>query len=347
MDKLPLPPGSVNISNLADWMELQALLADDNNASLEDLRGALNPQDGDEYGKEIDPSDEEEIETGDELAESSAAVISDPHESEDVLDEKLNEVYAELLNRSKSAGEEAYPFTFEQNTILLKEDQWQTKFAVYIFCLITSWLRLNTTKWLKYRDRQLPSLENLFQLIGVITTEGFLGHDGTALWFGFPREDGSGFLPALKDFCKEFKEGIVVDAFPDGFDEDAKDDGVDVIGWRHSPDGLPGKLLLVAQCGSGNDWKDKSKIDWNDCFLRCWFKGDSPVSQAIVAMIIPFRLYHKSLPGHWRRKTLKYGLIFDRCRVAHYSSKASGRGRDLTNIKKWNAHFLKVIATYS
>ena len=102
---LPIPPPATDPIILADWLELQALLADDKNASFSDLRRELV--------RMGIPEDEE-------------------------IDEEIfvDDAFSELEDRS-AACTESYPFEIGNSILQAQENL--TPYWAYIFCLFISW----------------------------------------------------------------------------------------------------------------------------------------------------------------------------------------------------------------
>ncbi len=109
---VPLPPDARNPIDLADWLELSVLEADDRNASTGDLTSALTILSGD-----IDS---------------------------DAAEELSLQVMREIEHRVKSAGE-AYPFNIRDVRILELKGGW-TDYVAYVFCLCLSFFGWRPTK---------------------------------------------------------------------------------------------------------------------------------------------------------------------------------------------------------
>lgn len=69
---------------------------------------------------------------------------------------------------------------------------------------------------------------------------------------------------------------------------EVKDDGVDVIAWADRPDGMPGKIYLLGQVASGEDWPNKSILSKISAFHSVWFSNPRPASTPIPSMFMPF-----------------------------------------------------------
>lgn len=137
-------------------------------------------------------------------------------------------------------------------------------------------------------------------------------------------------MPALRDAFQRFGAGQVRAEVPEGLPRDLKDGGIDVIAWRDHPDEMPGKVYMLGQCASGQNWQQKSIKEYIEQ-LHSWFT-DRPAVHSIPAMFIPFT-FHRDM-GEVRTGTFsqavrnafwfqesRFGIIFDRLRIAHFAER--------------------------
>ena len=92
---------------------------------------------------------------------------------------------------------------------------------------------------------------------------------------------------------------------------------------------MPGKLYLLGQCASDVNWRTKSVVDRIEPF-HGWF-SELPARHCLPSMFIPFTL-HRDLPddpattfdemlaNRFLRDEMRYGIVFDRLRIAHFAS---------------------------
>jgi hypothetical protein len=298
-----LIPPSLNskVSVLADWMELQALSSPNKLATESDLLAISH----------ID----------DELDEENDAIETDAR-----VEELIDEIFSELVRRMDTSGKQ-YPFDInESGTILTLEKNCSDGQYAYLFCLLVSEWRRRQIVPEQVFTPIVKSVEDLFQICSTIAAAGLL--NGCAISFGFPRPDRSGFLEALKRTFEEgMREGRVVPIAEPGIESRTKDGGIDIIAWRHFPDGLPGKLHLLGQCASGNNYPEKSVGSFLKSFFGDWFVCP-PGSQVLEAIFIPFmleegynRLKSESIiearHGRYLSIARTMGIIVDRCRMAY------------------------------
>jgi hypothetical protein len=177
---------------------------------------------------------------------------------------------------------------------------------------------------------------------------------GVAVSFGWPRPDDATFLAALQRTYALFGDGLPHAVPRPAAPDQVKDDGIDVIAWQPSPDGLPGTAYLLGQSASGDNWKDKSVKTDSEMFHEYWFER-RPGSRHQDAMFMPFCLEPKK-PGEdttaqevlvdlMQRLMSKFGLVFYRYRMASFSARGlavhqTGRAvvervEDLPRVETW------------
>lgn len=256
----------------ADWLELSATLSADGNSSRGDLEGALR--------------------------------LSAYFDSQQAIENRCNDVFLELADRSSSAGA-AYPFSV--NASLLDAKGEVKDYLAYFFCLCLSY-----AGWSKKKG-QGQAAARMFEELSCIAAQSYVG--GETARFASPRRGGISGLP------KSFKQAIAALAaqmaegggYRDRPPRSTKDDALDVVAWRHFADRLPGKLVLVGQCASGDDWADKLN-DLNPVAFTDEWMIQPIISPMLRAMFIP----HRVRRDKWEHCCRRAGLIFDRCRLAHW-----------------------------
>ncbi len=303
-------------SILADWIELRALVS--TTASCADivrLQGRLSDS---EHATSRDPLTNEDLE--EEILETNSSDLADA-------------VFSELEFRSSLLGD-AFPFVLN-----VRPGAWSIRFVAsrlsdagaraYLFCLLVSGLRDGRLPTSKVKE-PLEDFARLFQDLAQCTAVIFLGGQGTS--FGWPRPDRSGFLDAVNRFASDFQVGEAKKSPPPSSSRQEKDEGIDVIAWRSFADGRAGKLLMLGQVASGNNWQEKSvKVD-AERFLVDWF-STKPAHHFIPAMFIACPQYHAFSPvkevvydeavrDRCRRNELNLGLVFDRLRIVETVQKA-------------------------
>jgi hypothetical protein len=300
------PDPAASRSCLADWLELRALFIK-NGAGEADIASLLRLSSDDHRDRE---SDETGIIVEDEILEGD-------------LEATLERIFTEISSRARTLGNE-YPFNFERHTshLTVKEDL-TTPHWVYLFLLLLS----------GEGDKLLPNSEKLnglirdgrtlFHACASIGVAGLLRNANT-IWFGWPRNDHSSFLPALANLCEKLGCGKAKAQIPAGLPKAAKDDYIDVVGWRAFRDKRNGNLLVLCQAATGRNWDDKSVTNHIDAF-KDWFEI-VPYGQATGSIAIPFPAHHDvcehpaegfevACHNSLNRAHKRLGVLIDRMRI--------------------------------
>jgi hypothetical protein len=287
---------------LADWVELSAVRSRDGRIGFSTLLSSYT------FSEE-----EQSDDIGTQDADDEALQIAVQHEIE---------------SRRKIIGP-GYPFCVGANGGFIQAAAEPTLVgAIYLFCLFLSHAYDRTI----IPKALAPVIDNtardLFQACATVAAAGYV--EGVAMSFGWPRPAGEAFLEALRRIYALFGDGTPVAEPRPAAPTEVKDDGVDVIAWKPSPDGLPGTQYLLGQVASGENWVDKSIAADAEMFHRYWFHPQ-PATPHQNAMFMPFCLEPKGqnqdvaaqelLVDHMQRLTHKYGVIFYRYRIASYAAK--------------------------
>ncbi len=300
---LELPSEIKDPIKLADWLELIALVAHDNNASYGDLSSELRRSGAYEIN-------EENLE-------------DDGFFQDERIDEMCGEVFDELNHRAKSA-EHSYPFEVDGSVLELKSKSTWEDYAAYVFCLCLSYFGSPGGE-----GTNIP--RRLFEDMSKFAAQKFVG--GDAVKMSPPREElPSSFSDAINELCIRIGEG-------DGYKEQEdsplrpQDDRVDIVAWRHFPDNLPSKLILFGQCASNKHWAGwRSKLsDLDpDAFCDLWM-----LSRLTTTPLKSFFVPHRINGGRWTYAAKYAGILFDRCRIsfwAHGVSDFQGHSEWVQNV---------------
>ncbi|MEI7868403.1 MAG: hypothetical protein WCI11_10955 [Candidatus Methylumidiphilus sp.] len=255
----PLPVGST-IDVIADWLEFDILCSNYGNTSVSDIA-----RNWDVLKNTEDTDFENEETTADCFVET---------------------LLVEIRNRMRILGE-SYPFDFSSTgeSLALKENLTDDCY-IYLFCLIISHVREGEVLTGRYTPPINNYVRDLFQICATLAASGAIG--GNAYSFGFPRPDHTKFLVALHEVYSAFGEGLAVNAIPQGAPPAVKDDGIDIIAWADRPDGMAGKIYMLGQVASGEDWPNKSVKGKTETFHNVWFSNPRPASMPIPSMFMPF-----------------------------------------------------------
>jgi len=319
MPALPSPSATDNPESLADWLELNALQAADQNSSLQDLTqvirrtGTVEELDSDEDDSEDDTDDH----FPDRGAEQSQRVSED--------------AFSEIEDRFSSCGgeEKAYPYTVQGQYIELRK---KPEESIYLFLLLLSQFG---------KDAGPPGIDaaSLFEKVCIEAARSYFGVLNLGVegyHFGAPRRSTpKKFADALNEMCARMGEGVGCRLERPRV-EDQKDAKLDLVVWRHFPDNRAGKLIGFGQCATGNNWREKISELQPGAFCKLWMKDVLAVDPVRI-FFVPFRI-EKS---RWLEAVLYGGIIFDRCRIAFHTHDIDTD--TLRDCGKWTKYVLKKV----
>lgn len=241
---------------------------------------AVASTEGEDHGFDEDDVDEE---TEVEIAESG-------------LENELDAVAYELGFRSDALGD-MYPFKYVtlpsghfSLTLAMAEENHAHQ--MYIFMLLISAAR---DKRISLPGEGLvPFMSQAGMLFHMCASIGVAGlmHSGRTFWFGFPRPDNSNFLKALQNLSKDLVFPKPKARIPIGMSAQAKDEEIDIVGWRPFVDNRIGGLVVVCQAASGNNWDAKSIVSAIPKFTNTFF-NQGPYGYGVGAMAMPFMAHHR------------------------------------------------------
>lgn len=292
---VPSPAADDARVNLADWVEIKALLSADRNVSREDLVRTL---------------------------------IRAHSLSEENARSTAGDVFRELADRSVSCSRAQssrvaqYPFSLDKTNTLLSIQKGYFRYPdyglVYLFLLAITRANMDA------RSRVLDGIDptKTFERLCADVLGTFWGgssDDSGALVFGTARKKKTHthkFQSNLENLCQRIGEGVGwrEDALPPG----AGDGKLDVVAWRKFPDARPGGLIGFAQCKTGLHWRSHLTQLQPRTFCGRFMK------QALF--VDPVRFY--MVPARiellqWENHTRDGGVLFDRCRIVVYATRLS------------------------
>ena len=293
---LPLPAEYEEPWELADWLEVNALVGSGRQVSLDDMRDALRAG---------------------ALAPRYSSMLQ---HQDDGLEDIAAGVQIELASRAESTGR-AYPFRLRGSSLERTVSSAGRCSSTYAFCLIVSVL-----SWEKQKlAGHFP--ERVFEEVSCLVAEEYLG--GNALRFGWPRVASvlpSKFDDAVSRLCSRMEEGAgYKNKNPSGHQRDA---GLDIVAWRRIDD-RQGKLLMFGACATGKNWEQKLTELQPDFFCSTYLQDEIrplPVRAFFTPRVVP--------KHRWREYTNKAGILFDRCRVSTLVPRLPTK-RYHGNVREW------------
>lgn len=223
------------------------------------------------------------------------------------LDDASGETLEELIFREQVL-ENNYPFVLTAgNTNLQKifSEPRSSAELVYLFCLIVSTAPNITTGLNKWLPR-------IFELLSAELTKVHLGNNSSFFHTGWPRSKNkpTKFKDLMNELHTHTSEWVwsPEDDLPnDPSTHDVKDEGMDFVAWKISPDNQsPGHITFLGQCACGNDWSTKLD-DINLEKLKKWFNPMTRI-HPLKVFTTPFFLPEVSI----KETTREAGLVLDR-----------------------------------
>jgi hypothetical protein len=309
---LGAPVATDDPTDQADFLELSCFRTADGNVSTEDLIRQLR------RSGSTDAVRRPEImgSVHDVGSEVSAAIAED--------------AYAELESRAEACGGDrgSYPFELFDTVLQLKPE---AVASPYVFLLLLSQYGIAAGPRGLYGER-------VFEDLCREAARGYMGGaapGAQAVHFGFPRRLlPRNFPDALDELCKLTGDMIANGDAPRRRDQ--KDAKLDIVAWRDFPDRRDGKLIGFGQCAAGKtDWRSKATELQVSSFAKRWLR-QQPSVDPIRLFFVPLRLS----PDVHRDLCLDGGIVFDRCRIAHFCNTL----RDpqlLKDCERWSKHVIK------
>jgi hypothetical protein len=216
-------------------------------------------------------------------------------------------VFTEIDRRVKAAGD-AYPFVRSNGVIARKSNV--TDYLPYVFCLLLSYFKWKARKGVTHN----PWL--LFEEVAHVAAREYMNAPNSSVLFGTSaRRKRANFQTSVTDLCTRLREG-------NGFRDQktyAKDDKLDVVVWKEFPDNAPSQVVMFGQCAAGDDWIKKVSELQPEAFGGQWLNR-TLISPVIRSFYIPHRVDQE----FWEQWARKAGVLFDRCRIAHFAHKQPG-----------------------
>jgi hypothetical protein len=333
---LAVPDESAHRTKVADWLELKAISSSDARVGFSTLISATALTEN-----------EQEEDIGEQDADEDQLVLCAQNE---------------IARRRKNVGND-YPFRIDDNGRALEYvTPLSPAGSVYLFCLFLSHAFDHTIVPEALAPKVTNTTRDLFQACSTVAAGGFVG--GPAMSFGFPRPNGATFLKTLHRVYELFGDGTPHKRPRAAAAKKIKDNGIDIIAWRRSIDGLPCTLYLIGQVASGADWEDKSVIPDREHFHKYWFTK-MPASTPHDAMFMPFGLepedpedgtpYDEVLSDYMQSIGYRFGHLFYRDRIARHVADGVGavahgepnieRHEDLPKVAKWVENYTQRLRT--
>ena len=256
------------------------------------------------------------------MHQGSSEEDQEEDEPEYSYDERIDAMVAdaaEEINERVATIGDGYPFSFD-GTIITASTDWANKALAYVFLLLLS-------------ADGLPGLSTGRRHFEEVVTAALARYlTGESLRFGFPHRTPVPSHPnAAVDFLAEQIGQRRI--FTRQVKPSEKDMGVDAVAWKRFADTLPTKVVLLANCSTGADWKSKLGELSIDKWKRMIDFGCDPVR----VFAVPWVLSQED----WSDIVDFGNMVMDRSRTAYLLA-----GWDTTTqIRDWCKRRLKEAIT--
>jgi hypothetical protein len=309
--KVPSPETDEKLVNLADWVEMKALLDSDGNASQEDLARAL-------------------------LREYTSTDTNARALAGDVFKE-LADRHNSCIPLPQTGRTWEYPFKLNATANLLSRRVNMSSRSraglIYMFLLVATRADMDARRKLDGID-PTSVFEKLCAEILLNFWGGATNLSGS-LVFGTARkkqQHNDSFHANIEYLCATLREGRGMK--PNAKAPGGGDGKLDLVVWRLFSDGRAGGLIGFGQCKTGLHWKQHLTKLVPRAFCEKYFQE--------TLTIDPIRIYmvpHRVDSRDWNDHSRQGGLLMDRCRLVQYGHNISDPV--FGSCRKWVAAAIK------
>lgn len=290
-----------DISELADFIEIQCLSSEEGMYSLESARSFF-------------------------CKESDEINFNGVDDDDDKIRNRLTAVFCELVRRERnSAGH--YPFVIQETSLLKINVQCgELVRDVYKYLLYAT--RVNMNQYRRFgeggKDASL-----LFEKLSRNICECYFGSGAKSMVLGTSENR------SFKDKVKELLHRLNYRATykdPIGSNGHQKDVGVDVVVWNPFYDKKDSMLIGFAQCKTGTSWNTMAPTLNPVDFFRN-YSTYQPTSDPIKMFFVSEAI---SESEQWEERTRKTGILFDRVRIMSLLPTELD-SEIIADIREWNS----------
>jgi hypothetical protein len=235
----------------------------------------------------------------------------------DADDGTVSSIWLEMTNRGAVLGAR-YPFRVDGGSVRQRARADNPVYRLLLFLSIRASIQAATS-------RRVAQPTRLFERLVTDAAGAYIG--GPSLRIGFPREGAvpRRFAELVPYLCARLKEG------PPGpiLNPADKDAGADVLAWKPFADERAGQVVLLAQCATGSNWKEKTV----DCSVEEWKRYVGFAVTPVRVFAVPHVEPDSNL---WLKYTLQGGVILDRLRLVGLVD-VGLNGRLEESIRDWCA----------
>lgn len=229
--------------------------------------------------------------TGNAVSKAKLISLLERSSGEEPNEPFISDVWAELNRRQKLYTSAL--FTIDKLAIEPIENDIPR--ITYIACLLIA---------LYGPSNSSLNVPKLFERLSCLAIKQYLGGEGIV--FGWPVEPGTetSIRERVIGLASRLSENYV-----ESPRETYKDRGVDVIAWKPFSEKRSSQIVVLLQCASGKDWRNKTL----DLPLNSWEQyihwSNNPIKAFSVPCVISSR--------DWHDVSKEGGILFDRIRITN------------------------------
>lgn len=302
MDLVKIPNVTSNISDIADFLEIQCILKGESSYSITSALKAMS-------------------------MESDELNFDGINDDESKLLNRLEEALTEIQQRNDRCNQK-YPFQIEHNKIVLKTELSELNYNIYIYMLFA-------TIWNMGRKRIMGDIDGalLFEEVSEKIAKAYFGENAKSLIFGTGAQQKETFKQKVTLLLSSLDEGGCFKE-PLGSTGKQNDGKLDIIVWKPFSDKRGSKLIGMGQCKTGTSWENMVTQLQPSAFFGSYCN--------MIPYVDPVRMFFvaASCKEKWEELARNSGILFDRCRIMDYLPDSIDQ--DLLNrINIWVSEIIK------
>lgn len=301
-----VPDGDPTISELADFIEIKAILSDESSYSITAVKTQLG-------------------------IASDESIYADKNHV-DAEEAKIDDSITEIDERRISSIRK-YPFQTSQFAISVDNHCDEIIKDVYTFLLFVTRVNMNTMK----TQNGIDATKTFEQLCSAIM-ENYWGNSAKAFVIGTGSET-SDFETKINKAIKEIREPGISFRWPEGSLRMEKDGGTDVMVYIPFADNKKGRFIALGQCKTGTSWRNSVSQLNPKSFNEKYFSP--PFTFTPVVLFLVSEAFYENWETYQRDS---HGLLLDRCRLMQYLPESLSDGL-LNNIREWNRCIIELLSS--
>lgn len=301
MDFVQIPNAWSNLSDIADFLEVQCVLRGESYSIVSALKAMSIESDG------LD--------------------VNGINDEESRILNRLEEALSEIQQRNERCNQK-YPFRADRNKIVLKTGLSEADSSIYTYMLFATVWNMGSRRIMAGIDGAL-----LFEELSEKVARSYFGADARSMIFGTGARSRETFGQKVTSLLDALNEGGCFKV-PEGSTGRQNDGKLDMVVWKPFSDRRGGKLIGMGQCKTGNSWESLVSQLQPSAFFGSYSTMTpyvDPVRMFFVAA---------SCRDKWEELTRRSGILFDRCRIMDYLP-GSVDADLLRRIKLWVSEIIR------